>query len=504
MTTTILGTTGLACLPRFSTPRTARRTYGPRVGEVARNLGYEFMPWQQHVCDVALEVDPQTGLLAYRECCLTVPRQSGKTALLLAVMVHRAHAFITARERKQRILYSAQTRIAARAKWEDEHLDILNRSRYRRDYEVRKQIGQEAIRWSNGSLHGITSNKETAGHGETLDLGVIDEAFAQEDSRMEQAYKPAMRTRDQPQIWINSTAGTRKSVFLRDKVDKGQELTLLQSELAAEYRGSDLIESPLFKGSCYFEWSAPQDAEPGDPDTWWSCMPALGLTQPLEAVRHEFATTDLADFRRSSLNQWADDFPDEWLVIKEHDWTSQCDPGSKPIGYMVFSIDTTPERSMTSISICGKRADGAYHVETVAHRPGTSWAVEAMTKLHKRWSGRGWPVRVVIDSASAAASLISELEDAGIEVIKTTSQQYVQACGLFYDYVMTDRVFHLGEARMTIALAGAVKRVLEASWAWARKGLDLDISPLVGATLALYGFTTTNPDVDYDLLDSVR
>lgn len=504
MTITSPYSTDLVCQPRYSTPRTSRKTYGPLVGEVATNLGYTFMPWQQHVCDVALEVDPVSGLLVYRECCLTVPRQSGKTALLLAVMVHRAHAFITAHERKQRILYSAQTRIAARAKWEDEHLDILNQSRYRRDYLVRKQIGQEAIRWKNGSLHGITSNKETAGHGETLDLGVIDEAFAQEDSRMEQAYKPAMRTRDQPQIWINSTAGTKKSVFLRDKVDTGRVLTTTQAEIWDEYGPSRAVEAPVFRGSCYFEWSAPDDAEPGDPDTWRGCMPALGLTQPIGAVEHEFRTTDLADFRRASLNQWADEFPDLWLVIKESEWIAGTDGRSKPVGRLVFAIDTTPERSFTSISVCGRRSDGLYHTETIANRPGTSWAVEAMIKLAKLWEGRAWHVQVVIDGASAAASLITELEDAGIEVIKTTAQQYVQACGRFYDYTVTGRLRHLGEARMTVAVSGAVKRVLEASWAWARKGVELDISPLVGATLALYGFTTTDPDDDYDLLDSVR
>ncbi len=502
--TTLLEATQLVCQPRYSTPRTSRKTYGPRVGEVAKNLGYVFMPWQQYVCDVALEVDPRTGLLVYRECCLTVPRQSGKTALLLAAMVHRAHAFITERERKQRILYSAQTRIAARAKWEDEHLDILNRSRYRRDYVIRKQIGQEAIRWNNGSLHGITSNKETAGHGETLDLGVIDEAFAQEDSRMEQAFKPAMRTRDQPQIWINSTAGTKKSVFLREKVDTGRAVTSAQVELIDEYGISQVIEAPIFRGSCYFEWSAPEDAEPGDPDTWYGCMPALGYTQRLEAVEHEFRTTDLADFRRASLNQWADEFPDLWLVIRQAEWERIADGLSKPVGRLVFAIDTTPERSFTSISVCGRRSDRLLHVETIANRPGTSWAVDAMKRLAKLWEGRAWNVQVVIDSASAAASLITELEDAGIEVIKTSAQQYVQACGRFYDYSVTGKLRHLGEARMTTAVSGAVKRVLEASWAWARKGVELDISPLVGATLALYGFTTTDPDDDYDLLDSVR
>lgn len=504
MTMTTIPATELVCRPRFSTPRTNRPTYGPRVGEVARNLGYTFMPWQQHVCDVALEVDPATGLLVYRECCLTVPRQSGKTALLLAVMVHRAVAFITAKERKQRILYAAQTRIAARAKWEDEHLDILDHSRYRRDYVVRKQIGQEAIRWKNGSLHGITSNKESAGHGETLDLGVIDEAFAQEDTRLEQAFKPAMSTRDQPQIWINSTAGTNKSIFLRNKVNTGRSTVLAQVEVFDENGPSRVIDAPVFKGSAYFEWSAPNEAEPGDPNTWRQCMPALGHTVRYDAIDHEFRTMDLTDFRRAYLNQWGDEFPDEWLVITRNEWVSVLDPKSKPIGRLVFALDTTPERTFTAMSVCGRRSDGRYHVETIAHRPGTDWVIQAVKNIQAHWGEREWAVRFVIDTASAASSMITELEELGVEVIKTTSLEYVRACGLFYDYTVQGRLRHLGESRMSKALAGAVKRILEASWAWARKGLAVDISPLVGGTLALYGFTTTDPDDDYDPLNSVR
>src|SRR5215217_7263151 len=105
------------CPPRWASPRSPdRQTLGPRVAEVADLLGTPLMPWQRHVADVALELDPETGLLAYREVILTVPRQSGKTTLLLAVMTHRALGF----GQRQRVLYTAQTRNDARKKWEDE------------------------------------------------------------------------------------------------------------------------------------------------------------------------------------------------------------------------------------------------------------------------------------------------------------------------------------------------------------------------------------------------
>src|SRR4051812_42149759 len=112
------------CAPRYGTPRNRRRaTLGGRVAEVAELLNLRLMPWQRRVLDVALEIDPKTDRLAYREIDLTVPRQSGKTTLLLAVMVHRARAWD-----RQRILYSAQTRLDARKKWEDGHVPLLEAS----------------------------------------------------------------------------------------------------------------------------------------------------------------------------------------------------------------------------------------------------------------------------------------------------------------------------------------------------------------------------------------
>jgi phage terminase large subunit-like protein len=297
----------LLCPPRWGTPRrTDRATLGPRLGQMAAALGKPFMPWQQHVADVAMEVDPATGLLAYREVVVTVPRQSGKTTLVLGFMVHRALGFAL----PQVITYTAQSRIKAREKWEDEHLPILEKSPLKSLFRVRKTTGNEAILWRNGSRHGIESTTEKAGHGPTLDLGVIDEAFAHVDSRGEQAFKPAMITRPSPQLLVCSTAGTLKSVYLRGKVDAGR----IRTDLGTA------------ESVAYFEWSAPDESDPADPETWRACMPALGIVRAdgtgiTEAtIRAEFESMELPDFRRAYLNQWLDNFPEEWQTISPDAW----------------------------------------------------------------------------------------------------------------------------------------------------------------------------------------
>src|SRR4051812_49967125 len=83
----------LECPPRFGTPRSPERaTLGPAVGMLSAMLGMPFMEWQQHVADVVLEIDPDTGELVYDEYLLTVPRQSGKTTFILAKASHRCSA----------------------------------------------------------------------------------------------------------------------------------------------------------------------------------------------------------------------------------------------------------------------------------------------------------------------------------------------------------------------------------------------------------------------------
>src|SRR6266545_4403408 len=93
--------------PRFAVPATDRPSYGGSVAATARALGFEFMPWQELVTRCALEHDG--GRLAYRDVAISTPRQSGKSLMVAALVVHR---MLSAPD--QWIVYAAQTRLAAR------------------------------------------------------------------------------------------------------------------------------------------------------------------------------------------------------------------------------------------------------------------------------------------------------------------------------------------------------------------------------------------------------
>lgn len=421
------------------------------------------MPWQRHVVDVALEIDPDTNRLVYREIDLTVPRQSGKTTLILAVSVHRALGF----DQRQVISYGAQTRNDARIKWEDEHVLTLEQSMFKKLFKVRKTNGNEAIMWRNGSKHGIVANTEKSGHGTTLDLGFLDEAFSQVDNRMEQAFKPAMVTRPQPQLWVVSTAGTDASVYLKGKLERGRAQ----------------VESGGDRGLAYFEWSAPDDADPADPRTWWGCMPALGHTITEDAIASDFASMELPEFQRAYLNQWPDRNAHN-PVIPPQAWGELADTASRVVDPVVFAVDATPQRTAAAIGVAGRRADGVGHVEIADSRPGTGWLLDRIVELHRTHRPAAW----VLDPASSAGSLLPALQDKGIEPVLVTGREMAQACGQFYEDVVEAKGFrHRDQASLNRALSVADRRRLADAWAWDKRTTDADISPLVAATLAWHG-----------------
>jgi phage terminase large subunit-like protein len=265
------------------------------VEVTARALGFGgLMGWQHDVIAVGTEIRDD-GLPAYREVVVEVPRQQGKSVGTLSLMMSRALD-----EPGTMISYSAQTRLAGRRRMLDVWWPRIRRSPLAALVDVRKGYGSEAFVFRNGSMIMLASGTEASDHGDTLDLGVIDEAWAQRDGKIEQALKPAMLTR----LWIVSTAGNEFSACFRAKVDEDRAR----------------CEMSVAGSSAYTGYSAPDDADPGDPATWRACMPALGITVSVETVAADFETMELAEFRRACLCQWPEVASPGWKLFTEDDW----------------------------------------------------------------------------------------------------------------------------------------------------------------------------------------
>lgn len=417
-------------------------------------MGQPLMPWQRLVADVSGEIDPKTGLPAYREVGVTIHRQAGKTTLILATEIDRGVGF----GRPQLILYSAQDGGAARKKLLEDQVPMLERSDLwplvRKVYRANDNTG---LLFVTGSKIDVIASSESAGHGRSPDLGVIDEAFADVDARREQSIIPGMATKADGQLLVYSTAGTGDSVYLRNKVDTGR---------ASAAEG-------LTSGVAYFEWSADDDDDPADESVWWRSMPALGHTISIEVVRHAFRTMALGEFQRAFLNQWT---ASDERVIPLAVWEAvQRGSGqAAPSGDVTFAVDVNPERSAAAIAVAG-----AGVCEVVAFRPGTAWVLDHLVNSAGRWGGT-----VVVDVSGPAGSLVADLERAGVKVHPVKAGDMAKACGEFYDAVADGKVEILRHGGLNDAVAGAVKRAVGDAWVWARKTATADVSPLVAVTAA--------------------
>ena len=416
------------------------------------------MPHQQRIYDVAFEIDPETGVFAYREVIVTMMRQSGKTVLILPVELDRCLMW----HERQRVIYTAQTGSDAREKLLTDQVPVIEASPMgslvRQVYRAK---GEESIRFKNGSSIELAASSKDAGHGFTVDVGVLDECWADEDDRREQAILPAMITRPWAQVWVTSTQGTDESTYLNRKTELGRAAALAD-------KGS---------GIAYFEWSVPEDADIENPEVWWEYMPALGWTiQPI-AVAHALQTMEEMEWRRAFGNQrtrgmFERIIPDtQWAAVQSPIVEVPQAPG------VVFGLDVHPERA--SAAICA--SDGKT-VELIDFRPGTGWVRERVAALRDKYSGV-----FVIDGGGPALSVALDLEQDGAELHKLGNAEVAASCARMYDAIADMNVTFRSNEVFDIAVSGLAKRPVGDRFVWARQVSTTDITPFVAATLAYDG-----------------
>jgi hypothetical protein len=446
-------------------PRLTSR--GPEMVEFARSYGLELDEWQQRVLIDGCRV--RRGKWASFEVGLCVGRQNGKNEVLVArelyalyeervgLIIHSAHLYDTSIEHFQRLFSYV------------DNSDELSRKLKRRPTWTH---GMEGFQLTTGERMRFRTRSRGGGRGFSGDLLVFDEVmflprFAHG------ALVPIVSARPNPQMWYAGSA-VDQEVHEHGLVFAGMRERALE--------GKD-------KSLAYFEWSAPYDTPPQvpdeaavDPRAWAQANPALGVRITTGYLASEQEALDRRSFavERLGVGDWPDLSVTSEQVISWERWQALEDERSKLENPVTLAFDVSPERR-ASIAAAGKRADGLFHVEIAESRSGTRWLVPRLLELM-----RHEPVRVVCDSYGPAASILRAAEEAGLQVEALTSVEHARACGQLLDLVGDQRLRHLGSSELAAALKGAKTRPLGDAWAWSRKNSQVDISPLVAATLALW------------------
>lgn len=448
-------------LPRYSS------SAGKEAVDLAAEVGLILDPWQRHVLEHALG-EREDGKWAAPEVGLIVPRQSGKGAILEArelaglfllgekLILHSAHEFKTASEGFLRIKALIDNHDAFR----------------KRVTKVLTGHGNEQIELKNGARLRFVARSRGSGRGFSGDCVILDEAYALPDAAMD-ALIPTLSARPNAQIWYTSSAPLDDSEVLRRLCIRGR--------------------AGLDPALAYFEWCAADDADSADRQAWADANPGLGIRLTEEFTERELAALSPEGFRRERLGIWQEEQASNVLP----NWHALADESSKlpKAAPVMFGVDISPNRSRASLVAVGQREDELRHVELVDSRAETFWILDRLRALRDKLG----EIAVVVDERSAAGFLIAELEgEEDITVHVPTSRDVANGAGMFFDACSASvaSLRHLNDPLLNAAVDAAVTRPLGDAWTWDRRKPTADITPLVAATLALWGWETHGADFD--------
>jgi phage terminase large subunit-like protein len=442
--------------------------------ELVEAAGLTLDPWQADVLTKSLR--RRDGRWAAFEVGLCVPRQNGKTELLLArelaglfilgekLLIHSAHLADTAKEAFRRLEQTLEA----------------NEWLSREVKHVWRTNGHEAIELKSGARIRFRTRTKGGGRGFSADWVGFDEAMVLPETSLG-AIMPVLSAMPDPQAWFTGSAVDQLIhedgvVFsrLRARGQAGDDPSLLWMEWSAPF--TDPAAVPAEAAS--------------DPEIIAMANPALSIRIHLDYVEKERLALDPRTnaVERLNVGDWFD-LSADGSVISAAKWSALTDPKSEIQGPLWFAFDVDPLRTSASIAVAGKRPDGRSHVEVVEMKKGVGWLLQRLPELHAKHH----PARIVCATTSPAASLLPDLAQAGVYVEPCNSSEEADACGILFDAVEAASVAHMGEQEVASALRGAKKRPLGDRWAWSRKNSTVNITPLVAATLALWASVTSPP-----------
>lgn len=402
-------------------PLTEETTLGYACIEYAnRILRKELYPWQEWAIIHALEI---VGDLAegwrfrYRTVLFLISRQNGKTVLSEVIA-----SFFLNVLRVQNIFGTSLSLEKAEEVWEAVIRDQEDSQELRKSIErISRTNGKKRIDLTGGRRYKVGAPSRRAGRGDSNDLVMLDELREHRDWETWAAAVASTNAKPNGLILCFSNAGDPDSIVLR-------QLRAQAMGKKADF-GGDVDANTLG----LFEWSAKEGSATDDREALAQANPALGyglLTErALMANRETFPEMK---FRAECMCQQVETILPP--PFPEGAWEAGTDetsfiPAAEPV---TFGIDLSQDRRWTSIGACGLREDGNWHIEVVARRVGTEWAIDWFReralkgKMRLAFQSRGAPV-------SGLAEQICTIP--GVERVGIEGADLTNGWGRFYDGV---------------------------------------------------------------------
>ena len=321
-------------------------SFGEEAAQWLRDVyGMELFPWQRYALNRALEYDADKRLV-WSAVIITVGRQSGKSWLSRAICMWRLHHAEQFGE-TQTILHVANKRSTA--------MEVMRPA----GLWATEVYGKKAVKWGNesagielpsGDRWLIHAANDSAGVGYSVSMVFCDEAWKIPQSVISDSIAPTMVMREQPQIFLVSTAGDSSS-------------DLMQSY---RQRALDRLDDAEPDTVLLLEWSAPAEADPELVSTWKWGSPEWSPKREV-FLAEQWARIEESAFRRQYCNQWVIR-SDHWLLDKW--WNGTLDPEAKLDESAVWSVavETDFDGMGHAVAIAAPDKDGLIVIRVTTHR----------------------------------------------------------------------------------------------------------------------------------------
>ena len=383
-------------VPRIFTPPLRELTEETSLGfacvAYAREvLNKNLYPWQEWALIHMMEITGELGgewQFRFRTVLFLISRQNGKTVLSEVIASFFLNVLCV-----DSVFGTSLSLDKAEEVWEavvqdQESIPSLKSELQR----VGRTNGSKKLVLTGLRQYKVGAPTRRAGRGDSNDLVMLDEVREQRDWETWSAAVASTVAKPNGVVVCFSNAGDPDSVVLRQLRETA--IQAIDGSQAGDF-GGDVDSNTLG----LFEWSAEDGAPTDDIDALAQANPALGYGYLTErALMSNRATFPEAKFRSECMCQQVatilpQPFPDGA-------WDGGVDPSSSimPESQLYFGIDLSQDRKWTSIGVCGLRDDGQWHVEVVARRTGTEWAIDwfraraIKQRIKLAFQGRGAPV----------------------------------------------------------------------------------------------------------------
>ncbi len=450
--------------------------------QLVEHYGVKLLPWQKAILYrwMAVELDDNGDWKwVNTDCGLIVPRQNGKSELIICriiggmvflgeALIYTAHSDNTVGEikrRVQRFFYDA----------EEEIRDMLTE-----EFD-KEPKSLDYVELRNRARCVFRTRTRTNGLGSTNDVLILDEDQEETDAQQEALLPTISSGKNQNHQTIR--AGTPPS-------GGGNGTVLL--------RMRNTVLNGKTTDVCWQEWSVETITDPSDETAWYTANPSLGYFLMKSAVKAESQKMAIDSFNKMRLGWIAgvenmraisDDL---WSPLAVDDKTYPG-PDIVPIGEhasLVYAVKFAPDGSAVSLAVGVNMPDGRVHIELIERKPmsaGTGWLSQW---LLERWRKSN---KIIIDGAAGTQLLVEELVRSERKMSKRILTPNVKeagaAYGAFYEAIEHKKLTHFNQPALNVSIRTVKRRSIgrDGMYGYASMNTDIQSDPTEAASFAYYG-----------------